>query len=246
MTVALLFVSRMLVKRIEAETSAARQKHIVGLLLREFESNANDWLWESDRDGVLSRVGPGLARMLGRGDAALLGKRLDTLFARQRLIVVASDREVGTEALRRRLGTPMPFAGVVVEAATAETCSWKISARPLHAPSGAWTGWRGVGCDVSDARLREAEALQRERHLVRLAASYWRRWWIAFEFGDDVNAIGPKPGGSVLHLKGLQLIRDLDEQCHRNVGRGETATRQTPHTRVALARSVGLHRCGFK
>ena len=169
LTIALLFVSRMLVKRIEAETSAARQKHIVGLLLREFESNANDWLWESDRDGVLSRVGPGLARMLGRGDAALLGKRLDTLFARQRLIVVASDREVGTEALRRRLGTPMPFAGVVVEAATAETCSWKISARPLHAPSGAWTGWRGVGCDVSDARLREAEALQRERQLHHLA-----------------------------------------------------------------------------
>ncbi|MFT3669574.1 MAG: EAL domain-containing protein [Pseudoxanthomonas sp.] len=169
LTIALLFVSRMLVKRIEAETSAARQKHIVGLLLREFESNANDWLWESDRDGVLSRVGPGLARMLGRDDATLLGKRLETLFARQRLITVASDREVGTEALRRRLDTPLPFAGVVVEAATAETCSWKISARPLHAPSGAWTGWRGVGCDVSDARLREADAWQRERHLHHLA-----------------------------------------------------------------------------
>lgn len=169
LTIALLFVSRMLVKRIEAETSAARQKHIVGLLLREFESNANDWLWESDREGVLSRVGPGLARMLGRDDATLMGKRLDTLFARQRLITVASDREVGIDALRRRLDTPLPFAGVVVEAATFEPCSWKISARPLHAPSGTWTGWRGVGCDVSDARLREADAWQRERHLHHLA-----------------------------------------------------------------------------
>lgn len=169
LTIALLFVSRMLVKRIEAETSAARQRHIVGLLLREFESNANDWLWESDRDGVLSRVGPGLARVLGRDDETLLGKRLDTLFAPQRLIAVASDQEVGTEALRRRLDVPLPFAGVVVEARTAETCSWRISARPLHAPSGVWTGWRGVGCDVSDARLREADALQRERHLHDLA-----------------------------------------------------------------------------
>lgn len=169
LTVALLFVSRTLVKRIEAETSAARQKHIVGLLLREFESNANDWLWESDRAGILSRVGPGLARTLGRDETTLVGKHLHTLFARKRLIAVASDREVGTEALQRRLDAPVPFGGVVVEAATAETCSWKISARPLHAPSGAWTGWRGVGCDVSDARLREADALQRERHLHHLA-----------------------------------------------------------------------------
>lgn len=169
LTIALLFVSRMLVKRIEAETSAARQKQIVGLLLREFESNANDWLWESDCRGSLSRVGPSLARMLGRDDAALLGKRLDTLFSRQRLIEVASDREVGVDALQRRLSTPVPFTGLVVEAATPETFSWKISARPLHAPSGAWIGWRGVGCDVSDARLREAESLRRERHLHALA-----------------------------------------------------------------------------
>jgi len=169
LTIALLFVSRMLVKRIEAETSAARQKQIVGLLLREFESNANDWLWESDCRGSLTRVGPSLARMLGRDDATLVGRRLDTLFARQRLIEVASDREVGADALKRRLATPLPFTGLVVEAATPETCSWKISARPLHVPSGAWTGWRGVGCDVSDARLREADALQRERNLHHLA-----------------------------------------------------------------------------
>ena len=43
-------------------------------------------------------------------DATLVGRRLDTLFARQRLIEVASDREVGADALQRRLsGEPVAY-----------------------------------------------------------------------------------------------------------------------------------------
>lgn len=165
----MLFTSRMFVTRVKAEIDADRERQTVNLLLGDFEESANDWLWESDRDGTLTRVGPSLARLLERGDAALKGKRLDALFAARRVVAVGSDHEVGVEALRRRLARDEPFAGLVVEAATTEPRSWKISAKPLYAPSGAWIGWRGVGCDVTNARLREAESLQRERHLHHLA-----------------------------------------------------------------------------
>ncbi len=47
--------------------------------------------------------------------------------------------------------------------------SWTLSAKPLYAASGEWTGWRGVGVEVSDARAREAESIVREQHLHYLA-----------------------------------------------------------------------------
>lgn len=167
---ALLFASHLFVRRIEAELAADRQRQIVGLLLRDFESNANDWLWESDRDGVLTRSASRLAQMLGQGHVDLVGRRLDALFAQHRLVALGEEGDVGAAALRRRLRTGAPFSGVVMEAMVGEhPRSWSLSAKPLHAPTGEWIGWRGVGCDVSDARLREAEALVRERHLYHLA-----------------------------------------------------------------------------
>ena len=171
LSIALLFASHLFVRRVEAELAADRQGQIVGLLLRDFESKANDWLWESDRDGVLTRAGHRLARLLGQGQAGLVGQRLDGLFAHQRLVAVQGDgSSVGPDALRSRLRAGTAFTGVVMEAMVeGRPRSWMLSAKPLRAPDGEWVGWRGVGCDVSDARLREAESLARERHLHHLA-----------------------------------------------------------------------------
>ncbi|MBD9478905.1 EAL domain-containing protein [Pseudoxanthomonas sp. PXM02] len=170
LSIALLFASHLFVRRVEAELAADRQGQIVGLLLRDFESKANDWLWESDREGVLTRAAHRLAQMLGYGHADLVGKRLDALFASQRLVEVQGDGDVGAAALRPRLRMGEAFTGVVVEAMVeGRPRSWMLSAKPLHGSGGEWIGWRGVGCDVSDARLREADARARERHLHHLA-----------------------------------------------------------------------------
>ncbi|WP_296281972.1 EAL domain-containing protein [Pseudoxanthomonas sp.] len=171
LSIALLFASHLFVRRVEAELAADRQGQIVGLLLRDFESKANDWLWESDREGVLTRAGHRLVHLLGRGQAELVGQRLDGLFAQQRLVAVQGDgNSIGPDALRSRLRTGAAFTGVVMEATIeGRPRSWMLSAKPLCAPDGEWVGWRGVGCDVSDARLREAESLARERHLHHLA-----------------------------------------------------------------------------
>lgn len=170
LTIALLFASHLFVRRTEAELVADRQRQIVGLLLRDFESNAKDWLWESDREGILTRAANRLAQMLGQGYVDLVGKRLSALFSPRRLIVLDSDGDVGGEALKRKLQAGEPFSGVVMEAwVNGQPRSWSLSAKPLHATTGEWVGWRGVGSDVSDTRLRESEALQRERHLHHLA-----------------------------------------------------------------------------
>jgi diguanylate cyclase (GGDEF)-like protein len=170
LTVALLFASRLFVKRIEAEQATEQQRQIVGLLLRDFETDARDWLWETSRSGALTRVGVRLCNVLGLGEAQLIGRPLDSLFSQRRMLRVTSDQQVGPAALRQVLGAGEPFSGVVLEARVrGEQRSWTLSAKPLHGADGAWTGWRGVGVDVSDARAREAESIVREQHLHYLA-----------------------------------------------------------------------------
>ncbi len=170
LTIALLFASRLFVKRIEAEQTIEQERHIVGLLLRDFETDARDWLWESRRSGELTRVGVRLCDLLGLSQDELLGRPLDTLFAQRRLLRVTSDKEVGPAALRRALSVNEPFGAVVMEARVrGEQRSWTLSAKPLYAEDGQWNGWRGVGVEVSDARAREAESIVREQHLHYLA-----------------------------------------------------------------------------
>ena len=38
------------------ESKIREQKDIISLLLKEFEENSSDWLWELDRNGCLQRV----------------------------------------------------------------------------------------------------------------------------------------------------------------------------------------------
>jgi diguanylate cyclase (GGDEF)-like protein len=167
---AVLFTSWQFVRRFQATLDAEDGREKVRLLLGDLENTSRDWLWECDRRGCLTRVSARLAIVLGCDRRRLLGRDLAGLFSAQRLLVVESDHHVGVEALRARLDAGHAFSGVVVELGTpVDPSSWRISAHPLQTATGEWVGWRGVGCDVSDARLREAEAMRRERHLHHLA-----------------------------------------------------------------------------
>jgi diguanylate cyclase (GGDEF)-like protein len=167
---AVLFISRLFVKRVEAEVATESERQNVGLLLGDFEEKATDWLWESDNDGVLTRVSARLVEALGRDASSVIQRPLSSLFLSQRVISVPSDDEVGVEALQDRMKGSVAFSNLVVEAsAKGIQRSWKLSAKPLLSPNGVQVGWRGVGSEVSDARAREAEGISRERHLHHLA-----------------------------------------------------------------------------
>ena len=167
---AVLFISRIFVKRVEAEVATESERQDVGLLLGDFEENATDWLWESDNDGLLTRVSARLVEALERDTSSVIQQPLASLFLAQRVISVPSDDEVGVRALQNRMKGAVAFSNLVVEAcANGIQRSWKLSAKPLLSSSGVRVGWRGVGSEVSDARAREAESISRERHLHHLA-----------------------------------------------------------------------------
>lgn len=261
LSVALLFASRLFVKRIEAEQAAAQERQIVGLLLRDFEADARDWLWESNRSGALTRVGLRLCEVLGRGQNELLGQPLDGLFAPQRLLRVRSDVAVGPAALCQLLAAGQPFSGVVLEApVNGEMRSWTLSAKPLYAADGAWTGWRGVGVDVSDARAREAESSVREQHLHYLAHhdaltglpnrrafmeeaerqhADGGRWAVALLDLDHFKTVNDSLG----HAAGDELLCSVARRLRQATGQGDALARLGGDEFAMLLRALPAQGC---
>lgn len=167
---AALSVSRAFVVRMAAEISSARARHVVDLLLGDFEAGANDWLWETDARGIITRASPKLTDVLNVDKASIVGTEFASLFSEARLLHAPSDKNIGAETLRHSFAEGVAFRGIIVERPAANAAkSWKLNAKPLIAFNGSVTGWRGVGSDVSDARLREVEAGERERNLHYMA-----------------------------------------------------------------------------
>src|SRR3546814_20057591 len=52
-------------------------------VLRSFEESGNNWLWETDENGLLTYVSPQFGRVLDRDCHELAGKRLVDLFGRR-------------------------------------------------------------------------------------------------------------------------------------------------------------------
>ena len=146
--------------RMRTESENAEQSDVIGLLLREFETNGSDWLFEIDAHGLLMRVSPRLAEVAGRSRERLIGTRLIAMLGDARLgsVSVAAVAE-----LTRQFAAQRPIRDCIVPVAAAgETRWWQLSATPKLDATGHFTGYRGVGADVTEVRAAQD-------HISRLA-----------------------------------------------------------------------------
>jgi len=154
--------ARMFLDGLHAETEIERQKQLVGLLLNDFEENASDWLWETDRNGRLRHVSVRLAAAMGVAPAMLHGRNLVEMLSTQFPQLRDEEQDMFLH-LQACMALDTPFRQVVVPVMVGEQLQWwSLTAKPLVGPAGLLQGWRGVGSDITAARLREME-------MVRLA-----------------------------------------------------------------------------
>jgi diguanylate cyclase (GGDEF)-like protein/PAS domain S-box-containing protein len=145
-------VGKVYLKARLAEASTAEKEAVVSLLLREFEENEADWLWEIDTVRKVRGASPRFAYALGSSQAEVEGRPLLELIA-------GPGWETGQlppslRDLAERLRNRENFSNIFVQVSIAgEERWWELSGTPMRDENGSFTGFRGVGSDVTEQRI---------------------------------------------------------------------------------------------
>ncbi len=139
--------SRHASSRFDAEVNRthelAASNETIALLLREFDQQGSDWLFETDADGRICHPSAKFCESAERSAESLAGKPLIALF----------DLGDGREALARKLAKLRPFRNQIVSLSVDGSPRWwVVNARP-----GRTGGWHGVMSDITAQRQAEQQ-----------------------------------------------------------------------------------------
>ncbi|MGL4812942.1 MAG: putative bifunctional diguanylate cyclase/phosphodiesterase, partial [Beijerinckiaceae bacterium] len=153
-----LWYRRLFVERFKNAQEIKRQSELIGILLRDFQENVSDWLWETDADGKLQLVSNSLTRALNTTASALTGTHfLALLRANQDLHSMAPGHADDTFALLEvAFQMRAPFNGLEVAVHINNQLHWwSLTGKPVTDAAGQFVGYRGVGSDVTQQRLSQ-------------------------------------------------------------------------------------------
>jgi diguanylate cyclase (GGDEF)-like protein len=161
--------------RLAAEADAAHQQQIVGLLLRDFEENTSDFLWEVSSEGTLRHSSSRLDQALRYNRQSDPDLGLVELVARTHEGTHGMDPASHLEALQKALKGPQPFRDlpvpIVIEG---QLRWWALTAKPIWRLGQAKQDWRGVGVDITHKKHAEDE-MHRLAHFDALTGLANRR-----------------------------------------------------------------------
>jgi diguanylate cyclase (GGDEF)-like protein/PAS domain S-box-containing protein len=134
-----------------AEATVTEKEEVVSLLLREFEENEADWLWEIDPSRRLRAVSPRFAFALGRAQADVEGTPLMEIIAGANW--QSGKFPASLHDLAERLKNRENFSNLLVQVSIQGVERWwELSGTPMRDEQGRFTGFRGVGSDVTEQR----------------------------------------------------------------------------------------------
>lgn len=128
-------------------------------LLREFEAAGSGGLWELDADLRITHVSEGLGVSMANRPEDVIGMRArDLLDPTGRIVNLSS----GMRSLFEALGKGEAFRDIAIP--SADSLRWySLSGKPLRDMQGRIVGWRGVGSDITDLRLKGDDAVRAAR-----------------------------------------------------------------------------------
>jgi PAS domain S-box-containing protein len=171
-------------RRTRAEMENIRQKHVIALLLNDFERGTRDWLWETDTENKLTYFSPRLTAITGMPDDQLLGRSY------KEIVSPTSEHRGWTDfaaALAKQTDVPAQLLTLEING---ETVHWQMSARPLFNEAGRFHGYRGVGRDISEKWASEM-SVQTARDSAERASAAKTQFLaiISHEIRTPINAI---------------------------------------------------------
>jgi len=183
--------ARIFVANLTAEYEAVEQKQVVSMLLKSFEENASDWLWQVNSKGRFLRVSSRFAEVTG-----LPPERLDGSSALALLRMISGRSTPFLEIFLSFKGE-VPFRDVEIRLdRNGETFWWKVTGEPIYDDAGHFAGFHGVCSDITESKIAAGRvaylahhdsltgALNRARFNEELTEAI-----ISYEFNDTPFAL---------------------------------------------------------
>ncbi|MBR0964560.1 response regulator [Bradyrhizobium diazoefficiens] len=145
---------------LKAQLELERQTEIISLLLKDFQENASDWLWQTDAEGHLVDVPPRFADVAQLPLPLLKG----SLFADVLDMLCPEDKSAAYNIVGlMEHAEPLHEMNLKVVAG-GEARLWSFTAKPAYDRDGQFLGYRGFGRDVTERwRAEKAEAESRAK-----------------------------------------------------------------------------------
>jgi len=134
-----------------AEAALVEKSEVVSLLLREFEENQADWLWQIDPSRRVRLASPRFAFALGKTSEEVNGKSFLELISGE--MWESGNFTSSLHDLVEHLKRKESFSNLLVEVVIDGVSRWwELSGTPILDDNGRHIGFRGVGSDVTEQR----------------------------------------------------------------------------------------------
>jgi len=145
---------------LKAQLALERQTEIISLLLKEFQENASDWLWQTDAEGHLMHVPERFAAVAQMPLALLQGAH----FADVLDMLCPEDKSTAYNMIGlMEQNEPLHEMSIKIVAG-GEARLWSLTAKPSYDRDGQFLGYRGFGRDVTERwRAEKAGAENRAK-----------------------------------------------------------------------------------
>jgi len=223
---------------LRAEREAERQGQLVALLLKDFESQSADVMWETDASGRLVRTTPKLTALMRLEDDGARRRSLLGWFEQQARDAEASD---AVAQLRQAFATGQAFRqrGIPVAVGGAQR-RWSITARPLVDEAGVDQGWRGVITDIT--MEHDAQSRMQQLALVDSLTGLANRTQLRDKLQLKLESAARKPAALLcLNMDHFKRVNDMFGHAAGDVVLRETARRLRKLVRASdvVARAGG-------